>query len=140
MQNLYESYKDRQTRPSFNEVFKVLQSTIADHQKVFIIIDALDECQISNGGCAVFLGEILGLQAKTGANLFATSQFVLEIGKMFEQSISLEIRASSKDVQRYLDCYMLRLPPFACIVVICKTKLRLQFVKLLIACMSGSPF
>ena len=120
VQNLYKSCEDRQTRPSFDEVSKVLQSIIADHQKVFIIIDALDECQVSDGGRAVFLGEILGLQAKTGANLFATSRFIPEIGKMFEQSISLEIRASGEDVQRYLDGHMSRLPPF----VLCSSDLQ----------------
>ena len=112
MHSLYEYHKDRQTRPSFDEISKILQSVVADHRRVFIITDALDECRVSNRGRAMFLTEILSLQAKTGTNLFATSRFVPEIGKMFERSISLEIRASYEDVQRYLDGCMSRMPSF----------------------------
>jgi hypothetical protein len=112
MQGLYECHKDRQTRPSFDEISKALQSVITEYQKVFIIIDALDECWVSDGGRAMFLAEVLSLQAKTRANLFVTSRFVPEIEKKFEHSISLEIRASSEDVQRYLDSCISQMPSF----------------------------
>jgi hypothetical protein len=80
--------------------------------RVFIIIDALDECQVSNGCRTTFLAEIFNLQAKSGANVFTTSRFIPEITEKFEGNISLEIRASSEDVQRYLDGHMFRLPGF----------------------------
>jgi Cdc6-like AAA superfamily ATPase len=112
LQKLYDCHNERQTRSSSDEISKILQSVIADYRRVFIIIDALDECQVSDWGCTVFLSEILSLQAKTGTNLFATSRFVPEIEKMFKQSISLEIRANGEDVQRYLEGYMSRLPSF----------------------------
>jgi hypothetical protein len=112
MQSLYKCHNDRQTKPSFDEISKVLQSVIADYQKVFIIVDALDKCWVSDGGPAMFLTKILSLQAKTRANLFATSQFVLEIEKKFEHNISLEIRDSSEDVQRYLDSCISQIPSF----------------------------
>jgi hypothetical protein len=60
----------------------------------------------------MFLTEILSLQAKTRANLFATSRFVPEIKKKFEHNISLEIRASSEDVQKYLDGCLSQMPSF----------------------------
>lgn len=112
VKNLYKSYKDGRTRPLFDNIVKVLHSVIADYSKTFIIIDALDECQVSVGGRRRFLLEILYLQAKTGANLFITSRFIPEIGKEFKGSIFLEIRASDEDVQRYMDSYMLQLPSF----------------------------
>jgi hypothetical protein len=43
---------------------------------------------------------------------FATSRFIPEIREKFEGSISLEIRASSEDVGRYLDHHIFRLPGF----------------------------
>jgi Cdc6-like AAA superfamily ATPase len=102
---LYKRHNDERTRPSFDEISKVLHSVVADYSKTFIIIDALDECQVSR-----LLSEIFNLQAKTNASLFATSRFIPEIMKKFDGSISLEIRASNEDVQRYLDGHMSQLP------------------------------
>jgi Cdc6-like AAA superfamily ATPase len=108
--SLYNRHKDKRTRPSFDEISKVLHSVVADYFRTFIIIDALDECQASDGGRKRLLSEIFNLQTKTGASLFATSRFIPEIMKQFEESISLEIRAIREDVQRYLDGHMSQLP------------------------------
>jgi Cdc6-like AAA superfamily ATPase len=91
--SLYERHERKRTRPSFDEISKVLHSIITEYSRVFIIIDALDE-----------------YQAKTGLSLFATSRFIPEITKAFEGSIKLEVRASDEDVQRYLDGHMSELP------------------------------
>jgi Cdc6-like AAA superfamily ATPase len=110
VKSLYEYHKDKRTRPSFDEISKALHSVVADYSRTFIIVDALDECQISDGGRTRLLSEIFNLQAKTGASLFATSRYIPEIMKEFEGSVSLEIRASDEDVRRYLDGHMLELP------------------------------
>jgi hypothetical protein len=82
------------------------------YSRIFIIIDALDECQ-GFGGCrAKFLSEIFGLQANCGVNLFATSRPIPEIEEKFKESILLKIRASQEDVRRYLDGHMFKLPGF----------------------------
>lgn len=112
MQRLVEHHRDRQTRPSFDEIFSELQSIVAGYQRVFIVIDALDECRVSDGGRTKFLTEILSIQGKTGVNLFATSRVDPAVAKLFEQSMSLEIRARNEDVQRYLDGQMSQLPSF----------------------------
>jgi hypothetical protein len=82
------------------------------YSQVFIVVDALDECQTSNGCRTKFLTEIFALQAKTGANIFATSRYISNIKKEFDGSTLLEIRASEEDVRRYLDGYVHRLPGF----------------------------
>jgi predicted ATPase len=81
MKDLYKCHKDKRTRPSFDEISKVLHSVIASpsYSRVFILIDALDECQVSDGGRRRFLSEVFNLQAKTGVNLFATSRFIPDI-------------------------------------------------------------
>jgi len=107
--SLYRRHNDERTRPSFNEISRVLHSVVADYSKTFIIIDALDECQASDGDRKRLLSEIFNLQAKTGASLLTTSRFIPEIEKEFKGSISLEIRASDEDVQRYLEGQMFRL-------------------------------
>jgi len=112
IKRLYICHKDRRTRPLSDEILKVLLSVIRDYSRTFIIIDALDECQVSNGVRRILLSEIFNLQAKTAVSLFATSRFIPEIERDFERGLSLEVRASNEDVQRYLDSHMLQLPSF----------------------------
>ena len=112
MQSLYERHEVERTRPSFDEISKELQSLMASYSNAFIVVDALDECGTSDGGCRKFLSEIFSLQAKTGACLFATSRFIPDITEEFKGSPSLEIRASDGDVRRYLDGHMSQLRPF----------------------------
>jgi hypothetical protein len=112
IRGLYEHHKDRRTRPSSDEILAVLHSVIRDYSRTFIIIDALDECQVSNGVRRILLSEILDLQARTGANLFATSRFILEIEKEFKRDLLLEIRARDEDVRKYLGGHMFQLPSF----------------------------
>jgi hypothetical protein len=105
--SLYERHKDKRTRPSFDEIVKALHSIITGYSRAFILIDALDECQVSDGGRNRFLAELFGLQARTGVNLLATSRFIPEIVKEFQgRGTRLEIRASGDDLQRYLDGHM----------------------------------
>jgi len=108
--SLYKRHNNERTHPSFDEILKVLHSVAVDYSRTFIIIDALDECQVSDR--ERFLSEIFNLQAKTGASLFATSRFIPEIAKRFGGSISLEIRANDGDVKRYLGGKMSRLRQF----------------------------
>lgn len=110
VKKLYRQHVDKQTRPSFDDIIKVLHSTIGLYFRVFIVVDALDECQVSHEDCKKFLSEIFNLQAKAEVNIFATSRFVPEITKEFTGSVSLEIRASEEDVQRYLEGHMSQLP------------------------------
>ena len=111
VRSLYESHKDKRTRPSLDEILKVLHSVVTGYSRTFILVDALDEYQGSDGGRKKFLTEIFDLQAKTGASLFTTSRFIPEILKEFEgRSIWLEIRARNEDVARYLDGHISRLP------------------------------
>jgi hypothetical protein len=109
---LHDRHTNKRTRPSIDELSRALQSVAAMYSRVFIIVDALDECQASDGCRARFLSEIFTLQAKTGANLFATSRHISNIEKEFEGSTLLEICASEEDVRRYLDGHVLRLPGF----------------------------
>jgi hypothetical protein len=112
VENLYTHHKDKRTRPLFDETSKVLHSVIADYSRTFIIVDALDECQVSDGTRRKFLSEIFNLQTKSKVNFFATSRFILQIEKEFEESTIVEIRASDEDVRRYLDGHMFQLPSF----------------------------
>lgn len=112
IRSLYNSHQDKRTRLSFDEISRALQSVITIYSRVFIVIDTLDECQVSYNCRERFLSELFSLQTKYGATLFATSRFIPEITEKFRGSISLEIQASEHDVRRYIDGYISNLPSF----------------------------
>lgn len=103
VKSLYDKHKVNHTRPSLEEISRTLQSVASLYPRVFIIVDALDECQVSDGCRMSFLTEIFSLQIKTGANLFMTSRFIPEIMEKMKGTIKYEIRAHNEDVRRYLD-------------------------------------
>ena len=109
VKDLHNQHKNKRTRPALAEILRALQSMATLYSRLFIIIDALDECEVSH---STFLSELFSLQAKCGVNLFATSRFIPEITERFQGSASLEIRATEHDVRRYVDGHMSDLPSF----------------------------
>ena len=110
VETLYKRHCSERTRPSLEEISKVLHAVAKDYSKTFIIIDALDECEAPDGGRKKLLSEIFNLQGGKGVCLYTTSRCIPEVEKEFEGSMSIEIRASDDDVQRYLDSHMSQLP------------------------------
>lgn len=109
---LYDKHKRKQTRPSIDELSQALQSVTTLYGKVFVIIDALDECQASDGCRSRVLTEMFNLNTKCRANFFATSRFVPDITARFSQGVPLEIRASKQDIEAYIEGNMPRLEAF----------------------------
>lgn len=103
VKTLYNKYKEKRTRPSFDELSKALQTVAAMYTKAFIIIDALDECQTSDSCRSIFLSEIFQVQANCTVNIFATSRHIPDIIDEFEECVRLEIRATKEDIRTYLD-------------------------------------
>ncbi|KAM6486673.1 nucleoside phosphorylase domain-containing protein [Trichoderma sp. SZMC 28011] len=103
VKDLYESHQSRRTRPSVDELHKTLRSIIASYSKVFIIVDALDECQTSNNTRIKFLFKLFDIQDESHINIFATSRPIPEIYKKFKESTVIEVRARTDDVRNYLE-------------------------------------
>lgn len=114
VEQLYEDHSRKGTRPTFEEITDVFYSVVAGFSRTFIIIDALDECNISDGALSIFLSTIFNLHTQTSANVFATSRFIPDIEKEFKKRGAnwLEIRASDKDVRRYLNGHKSQLRSF----------------------------
>lgn len=112
MVSLYNKHKDKRTRPLSDEVSRSLQSVAALYSRVFIAIDALDECKDADGCRSKLLSEICNLQAEAEASLFITSRPIPDIETKFQRCLSREIIASKEDVCRYIDGHMSRLPVF----------------------------
>jgi hypothetical protein len=100
VKSIYDRHQEKQTRPSINEILKALHSVVAYFSRTFIIIDALDECQVF---CNILLSAMFALQAQTQINLFATSRPIPEIMSHFEGCIWKDIRAQDNDVLSYVN-------------------------------------
>lgn len=107
---LYEELSIQGTRPSTVELSTALRSVAASYASIFIVIDALDECRVADGCRQEFLQELFALQSGAGAQLLATSRWIPEITESFQDSLTLQIRASDQDVQIYVDCTIPQLP------------------------------
>ena len=108
--DLLNQCKSKGKRLSRDETSNGLSSVISSYSGIFVVIDALDECQ---GDCRTkFLEKMRSLQEKTEINNFATSRLIPEVVTAFEGKASLEVRASKEDVQEYLDGNLSRLPSF----------------------------
>lgn len=113
VRDLFEEHRHNQTRPSVEELSRILQTVVHCFSKTFIVIDALDECCTSGRVRQRVLEHIFALQAATAANLFATSRFSPDIEKLFAGNCTrLEIRASEDDLRKYLDGSLGTLPSF----------------------------
>ncbi|KAJ6009169.1 hypothetical protein N7522_004185 [Penicillium canescens] len=112
VENLYNKHTHKKTRPSFDELCKALLSVAAFYSKTFIIVDALDECEVSDGCLSCLLSEIFALQSKAAVNLFATSRPIPEIEERFNGCTLHHISASEEDIRSYLKSRMTRLPEF----------------------------
>ncbi|KAL2841282.1 hypothetical protein BJY01DRAFT_236447 [Aspergillus pseudoustus] len=112
LESLILRSRDYRTRPSFEEIVGALRSVAAAFSRIFIIVDALDECPVADGCLSRFLSEIFLLQRLREASIFATSRPLPEITGRFKESITLQIRATEEDVRSYLDGQIFRLPRF----------------------------
>ena len=112
VKSLHQRHKPRSTEATYEELENALHSISRLHSRVFIVIDALDECLMADGGRDKFLREMMKLQAECGIHLFATSRPIPEIMERFHGTTELEIRANENDVRKYLHGNMSRLPKF----------------------------
>ncbi|KAF5260565.1 hypothetical protein FOXYS1_8787 [Fusarium oxysporum] len=110
--DLYNKRKASRTRPSLQELGRVLQEVAATYSRVYIVLDALDECETTDGTLPNFIQQVLDLQSATSTNILATSRYIPEIKEKFRKAVSLKIRASEPDVRRYLAGRMSQLPVF----------------------------
>ncbi|CVL03942.1 related to ankyrin [Fusarium proliferatum] len=109
---LYQRHRIKRSPPSLEDVSSSLLSTAKLFSKVFIMVDALDECRITDGTRKKFLEEIFKLQLHSKSNVFITSRPIPEVKDQFQTSITLEVRATDADVERFLRGHMPQMPGF----------------------------
>lgn len=100
VQDVYKKNKDRATKPSLKEVSKALHSEISRYSRVFVILDALDECPEEDRFREYLVRELRGLPANT--KLIITSRGNVDVEDEFKDVIKVDIIANEKDVRAYL--------------------------------------
>lgn len=111
---LFNMHQHRSSRPSIDEILSSLESVIKTFEKVFILVDAVDECSTSDGCRRRLLSSLFDMQNRCAAvNVFATSRPIPEILGMFEGCISIQIQAKKEDVFAYVKGQLPQLP--ACV-------------------------
>lgn len=126
---LYDRHTKTCTRPTQEEVCNTLLSVAANFSRVFVVVDALDECQASKGYRSRFISELLNLRSRIGANVLATSRFIPEISERFCEGVTKEIRATRDDISRYLGCNVAQLPGFVSRNLILQTEITESIMK-----------
>ncbi|KAK6358012.1 hypothetical protein TWF730_007366 [Orbilia blumenaviensis] len=101
VKRLHDKFDRENKRPSLDDLIESLQSVAALYSKVFVIVDALDECYCR----AQLLPKLFQFHEASCANIFATSRFIPDITDIFNSkgAPTLEILAHDEDVQNYLD-------------------------------------
>lgn len=104
IKSCYKHHARYGTRPSLNEVARLLRSQVEKFDAVFIIIDALDECPERDQTRKSFLAEVRALLPKV--SLMVTSRNMPSIENMFKHDMRLEIRAQDRDIRRFIKSQM----------------------------------
>jgi hypothetical protein len=105
LESLYTQHL-KKPRPTLSEISSALKAAVTRLSKVFIVVDALDECLRDNNIHSSLLG-ILGTLPQT-ASLLLTSRPNVRIDEVFPNAQTREILASQEDVQAYLEARVSR--------------------------------
>ncbi|KAI9766644.1 MAG: hypothetical protein M1839_004799 [Geoglossum umbratile] len=105
---LYDSHTKKKTRPSLQEVYDTLYDIAKSYKRLFLVVDALDEC--SDDTRRALLLQLRNLQKTTGSLLMATSRHLDTLEQEFKGDAQIKIRADTGDVDSYLDGQRATLP------------------------------
>ena len=98
VRRLYKNHIDKGTRPKLKEVAEELSQEIDRFKKVYVFIDALDECTIEQAREAL----IDQLHKFSNLCLMVTSRDFDNIAGILENAAVLEISQHPVDVQKYV--------------------------------------
>ncbi|KAI1110175.1 hypothetical protein F5Y14DRAFT_371523 [Nemania sp. NC0429] len=121
------------TRPSADELLQALYSVVSEYGRVFMVIDALDECQTADDCRGKFISQLLKIVSEREVNVLATSRPIGEIVSRFEGAVTVNIRARDDDIVRYLDGNLSCLPGF----VSARVDLWTEIKERIIECVDG---
>ncbi|KAL9637688.1 MAG: hypothetical protein Q9164_002040 [Protoblastenia rupestris] len=99
---LYQRLKGHQRQPQTQDLEQAFLHTCMAFERVFVVIDALDECDAINHR-KPFLEFLDRLHSESSSNIFLTSRPHLEDAKnIYEISSKITIQADDSDLRRYV--------------------------------------
>ena len=98
LQEFYKGFEQKKSHPLLTEYSSLLLALLAKLRRVFIIVDALDEC--SSDARSEFLAELKKLPSSV--SLMFTARPIPDILDSFLDTPRIEVRASDDDVSTYL--------------------------------------
>jgi hypothetical protein len=97
---LYTRHNKENTRPSVPDIVSLLQDVVLSYSKVFIIIDALDECTDADDVRFILLTELKKLQHRMC--LLVMSRPIPDLEEPLEGATRVNVEASLIDIKNYL--------------------------------------
>ena len=104
IKDLYESSMRDHSRPKQGDLSNMLREELQRPEKVFVVVDALDEYSDSEAAQRTLLDELLLLRGMM--NLMVTSRPVSLSIDAFDEAIHITVTADNADVRRYLTSQM----------------------------------
>jgi hypothetical protein len=108
---LYDNHVKRLTRPSLVEISSSVQREARHFSRVYLVVDAMDECSESDRTRDIFLRELQSLPSNF--RLLVTSRYISDIERYFGQVARLNILAPDDDVKRYIEAQIQGQPRLA---------------------------
>jgi Cdc6-like AAA superfamily ATPase len=108
LKGLHTRHTKAKTRPDIREIYDILCGVAGSYSRLFLIVDALDEC--SEDTRRTLLPYLRVLQKKAEVRLIATSRRLDSLTQEFEEDHQIEIRADAGDVASFLDSQREKLP------------------------------
>jgi hypothetical protein len=108
--SLYDHHLNQKSRPSLEEIFTALLTVCSNYARVYVVLDALDECTDQDGTRSQLIEKLRDLQMRTNVRLLLTSRFIPGITEKFRLDPVLEVQASEDDVKRFVTGQIPRLP------------------------------
>jgi hypothetical protein len=102
VEKLYKQHLERRTAPSLGEVRDILRTVITRFSKVYIVVDAVDE--YPEDPRRILLNYLAQLGPKV--NLMLTSRPHINPDISLPTVRTLELRANTKDIHRYVDAHI----------------------------------
>ena len=110
LEAIYDKHVRQGTRPSVEEVRSLLESKMNDHDRNFIVVDALDECEKSEMNRLLEgLRRLLSNGIRSKIHVMLTSRPTVQIEDYFDNFQRIDITAHDSDIQKYLYGHMSQL-------------------------------
>lgn len=116
---LYQAKSKTQQRPPKTDLVRILHGIVAQSNKVYLVIDALDECERSC--CVELLGLVEQLSNSFNIKCLTIARRDPAIGALTKSSIFVNVEALTSDVGSYITANLHRLearvrvnPQFKC--------------------------